>query len=156
MEQHDPQGYAAQPGVGHARTPGRGAAVATIILSFLGVAAGLFAFGAALLAGSLIASNGGAEDTPVAILVGIGAASLVYAVLLCVGAVLLVKHRLMGRQLVVAGAVVAILVAVVAMFGGSDFALREVLGPVATLVCVLLPGTREWCVEHDRPQAWEH
>jgi hypothetical protein len=156
MYQGDSQGYPAQPGVGHTPTPGRGAAIATIVLSFPGVIAGLFAFVAALLAGSFIASKAGAGDTPTAILVGIGVTSLVYAAVLCVGAVLLIKHRLTGPHLVVAGAVLAILVAVVAMFGGSDFSLREVIGPVATLVCALLPGTREWCVEHDRPRSWEH
>ena len=154
MEQF-PHGYPAQP-AGPAQTPGRAAAIATIILSFLGVIAGLIAAAVIVLAGSFIASKGNAGELPVAMMVVIGLVSVAYAALLCVGAVLLIKHRLAGRHLVVAGTVLAILVAVVPIFGWSSFSIREVIGPVVTLVCALLPGTRDWCVEHGRPQTWEH
>lgn len=126
-----------------ARTDGRGAAIATIVFAPLGVAGGvvlLWMIG--LIAAAPAADAGG----PALVAVGIG--TLLYTAVLAVGVALLATHRLTGRNLIVAGAVIALLVAVVPAGSASGMDVKQLLGPAVTLICALLPGTRAWCEDY--------
>ncbi len=141
-------------------------AITTIVLSFGGVIAGVFGLLSSVLLTAFLSGEGSDLGIPAAWTAILAVGSLCYGALLCAGAVLLLKHRPLGRTLVIAGAAVAILLSLVSLgfgasmnartFGSSLFGL---IFPIATIVFALLPGTKEWCAQpqaqpQPQPQQW--
>lgn len=170
--------------------PSGATAITAAVLAILGGAAALIGavggfLGAAGLAALESASEsaaeagvdavgadlGGLPDWFASYLVGAGIADVVIAVLLVVGAIMLITKKSLGRMLVAAGCVLVILLGVVGsvlMSGiGSDAPAAVLMGngivtvvslifPVTTLILALVPSTARWCGAGAQPTAPGH
>jgi hypothetical protein len=165
--------------------PGRGIAVTTIVLSGVNAGLGLLALVPVLFFSLMLAPwvLAGPDEPPVGsapydaapglrvlgVWVLIHATPfLCYSVLFIAAAILLLRHKLIGRRLVVAASLLEI--AVFAAFwaglhakmgdegltfpAGWGWAVGIVIA-TATMICALLPGTRRWCTGPPSHPRWQ-
>ncbi|OMC32720.1 hypothetical protein A5742_15280 [Mycolicibacterium fortuitum] len=135
---------------------GRGAAMTTVVLSFICAGFGYFALTVIVGTGVLVGLFGPADVDRSEFripLLGYTAVATALAVAFTVGAMKLLRHNPSGRTIVIVSSALYAAVAVVEFFvEGPQDVVSNVLSavPVLTLIFALRPGTKQWC----KPQSF--
>ncbi|CRZ18577.1 hypothetical protein [Mycolicibacterium neworleansense] len=132
--------------------PRNSLAIITVALSLLCGVASLWAMGSSAFAVWVASPMGTALlRYPLVVLPVTAVGMLIAAALFIQGAVRLLRRRISGPALIVAGTVLTVALSAISsyMFSGTmaTASLVSSLGlPALTAICALLPGTRRWCL----------